>query len=104
MYFRGTNLIFYVKLELADYLTQISNNFLHKFSSERDPSLWQVIPVIEELQTAWEDKLADSHFKLYHEGLGSSLDKLRGYYIGFDKKPVILWGLGACFQNGVLFY
>jgi hypothetical protein len=52
-----------------------------------------VIPVIEELQTAWESRLNNPRFSLYYPALSDSLNKLRKYYIKFDNKPVIVLAL-----------
>jgi hypothetical protein len=49
--------------------------------------------VIEELQTAWEDKRESERFTLYREAIRSGLGKLHKYYSRFDKKPSYILAL-----------
>jgi len=50
--------------------------------------------VIEDLQTAWEAKLADAKYALYHDAISDGLEKLKKYYSRFDQKPSFILALG----------
>ncbi|KZS86738.1 hypothetical protein SISNIDRAFT_420604 [Sistotremastrum niveocremeum HHB9708] len=65
----------------------------HLFSSDTDPTLYLLIPVIEELLTAWEDKEEVERYAEYIEGLKKSRLKVQKYYNKFDKKPAIILSL-----------
>ena len=60
------------------------------FCAEKHPSLWNTIPQIEELQSAWEDKQTNSKFVHFHNVLQDGLDKIKKYYIKFDAKSAVL--------------
>ena len=51
--------------------------------------LWRALPVIENLQTAWEAKYA-----MYHDAINDGLEKLKKYYSHFDQKPIYILALG----------
>ena len=53
-----------------------------------------MIPVLEELQTAWEAKQQDPKYALYCTALQGGLDKIRKYYNRLDQKPVYILALG----------
>jgi hypothetical protein len=53
-----------------------------------------VLPVIEELQTAWEAKCDDPKYILYCDAINDGLEKLRKYYSRFDQKPSFILALG----------
>ncbi|KAF8869823.1 hypothetical protein BD779DRAFT_1456446 [Infundibulicybe gibba] len=67
-----------------------SNDVLHYFSSDKRPSLWRALPAIEDLQTAWEDKLSDPTYSIYHPAIADGLEKLKKYYSKFDEKPAFI--------------
>jgi hypothetical protein len=52
------------------------------------------LPVIEELQTAWEAKLNNPKYALYHNAISDGLEKLKKYYSHFDQKPSFILMLG----------
>jgi hypothetical protein len=56
--------------------------------------LWRVLPALEELQTAWEEKLDDEGFVRFHPAIRDGLAKVGKYYSKLDKKPVFVMGLG----------
>ena len=56
--------------------------------------LWHALPVIENLQTAWEAKLDDDRYILYRDAIQDGLDKLKKYYSRFDQKPTFILALG----------
>lgn len=68
----------------------------HVFSAETRPCLWQAIPAIEELQTAWEKKRDDPQYRLFVDPIEDALDKIKKYYNRFDEKPWIILSLGTC--------
>ncbi|KAG6872994.1 hypothetical protein C0995_004370 [Termitomyces sp. Mi166 len=70
-----------------------SKKCLHYFSSEEHPTLYKVIPAIEALLTAWENKLEHSHYKLYSMGLCDGCTKLSRYYNYIDDKPTMVLAL-----------
>jgi hypothetical protein len=82
-------------LILGPYLPQDSRKVQHYFSSECQPTLWRVLPALEDLQTEWEKKTTDPHFELYHDAIHDGLDKLRKYYNKIDAKPSIILSLGV---------
>lgn len=55
--------------------------------------LWPVLPVIEELQTAWEVKCNNQKYDLYHAAIDDGLEKLKKYYSRFDQKPSFILAL-----------
>lgn len=57
------------------------------------PTLWRVLPAIEELQTAWEAKLNTDEYALYKQAISDGLGKLQKYYSRIDKKPVYIFSL-----------
>lgn len=85
-------------------LIQNSHDVQQLFSSERHPTLWRAIPILEELQTAWEGKRDDSRYELYREAIQDGLDKLRKYYTQFDDKPAFLLSLSKSFISNLLVF
>ncbi|KAF8890903.1 hypothetical protein BD779DRAFT_1437956 [Infundibulicybe gibba] len=77
----------------AKEILRDSNNVLHYFSSEKHPSLWCALPAIEDLQTAWENKLANEVYSIYHPAIADGLKKLKKYYSKFDEKPSFILAL-----------
>ena len=72
----------------------IPQQLLHLFSSEKRPSLWQVVPALEELQTTWEKKAKDPHYRRFHYALLDGLNKIAKYYNKLDEKPSFVLALG----------
>lgn len=56
--------------------------------------LWHALPVIEELQTAWEEKRDKPQYALYKMAINDGLAKLKKYYSRFDEKPNYILALG----------
>ena len=56
--------------------------------------LWRALPLIEDLQTAWEAKLKERRYTIYHNAIQDGLDKLKKYYSRFDQKPAFILALG----------
>jgi hypothetical protein len=73
---------------------QDSNDIQQYFSSEQLPTLWRTLPIIEQLQTAWEEKRDSDKFALYKDAINDGLRKLRKYYSRIDSKPAIILALG----------
>ena len=73
--------------------TQDSNAIQQAFSSDTLPTLWRVLPLIEDLLTAWEKKAVTARFTLLHEALEEAIEKLKKYYCKFDNIPAILLAL-----------
>ncbi|KAG2063415.1 hypothetical protein BDR04DRAFT_1038053, partial [Suillus decipiens] len=57
------------------------------------PTLWCMIPAMEELQMAWELKSENLQFALYKEAIEWGLVKIGKYYSKFDDKPVYILAL-----------
>ncbi|KAF5383745.1 hypothetical protein D9615_003755 [Tricholomella constricta] len=76
------------KMILAD-----SNRVLHQFSADKHPSLYRALPALEDLQSAWESKIEDSQFDIYHDAIRDGLAKLGKYYCRFDEKPAYILAL-----------
>ncbi|KAH7903215.1 hypothetical protein BJ138DRAFT_1020984 [Hygrophoropsis aurantiaca] len=70
-----------------------ANNIQQYFSADKHPTLWRAIPVLEELQTAWEAKHADSQYELYKPAVQAGLDKISKYYQKLDEKSVYILAL-----------
>ena len=66
----------------------------HKFSAQKQPTLWRALPVIEDLQTAWEAKCDDEKYSMYRNAINDGLEKLKKYYSRFDQKPSYILALG----------
>jgi len=56
--------------------------------------LWCALPVIENLQTAWEAKRDDDRYILYRDAIQDGLNKLKKYYSCFNQKPAFILALG----------
>lgn len=78
---------------------QDSNDIQQVFSSEDKPSLYKIIPRLEQLLTSWEDKLEDDCFAPYHEALSQGLAKIRKYYNKLDEKHVYVLALCTLFAT-----
>ena len=65
------------------------------FSAEKRPTLWWALPVIEELQTAWEAKHNNPKYLTYKTAINDGLAKLNKYYSQFDEKPTYILALGT---------
>jgi hypothetical protein len=73
---------------------QDSNKIQQAFSAEKRPTLWRALPLIEDLQTAWEKKRASVRFSRYHDAIDDGLAKLNKYYSRFDEKIAYMIALG----------
>lgn len=82
------------RLDSIRCLIEDANLIQQYFSHETKTTLWRAIPAIEELQTAWEEKLKSVTFLPYRAALRHGLDKLKKYYYKFDDKPVYVLALG----------
>jgi hypothetical protein len=87
---------------ILNNLHQDSNRVLHHFSANKHPSLYCALPALEDLQSIWEAKLEDSHFKIYHNAIKDGLAKLRKYYCRFDEKVAYILALGM--DRSILLY
>ena len=74
---------------------QDAYNHQHRFASDEKPTLYKVLPAIEELLTAWEAKTRDPRYTIFVNALDAGVGKLRKYYSRFDLKPCILINLGT---------
>ncbi len=63
------------------------------------PTLWCVLPALEELQTSWEKKRDAPRFNLYKDALSDGLEKVRKYYSWLDEKPNFVLALGKFLFN-----
>ena len=72
------------------------------FSAEQHPTLWRVVPVLEELQTSWEAKQTDPKYQLYRSAIDRGLAKIGKYYNKLDDKPVYILALGK--SNWILLH
>ena len=61
--------------------------------SQKTPTLWRIIPAIEELQTAWEKKQDLPQFAAYRTAIKDGLNKLQKYYNHIDSMPVYVLSL-----------
>jgi hypothetical protein len=52
------------------------------------------LPVIEDLQTAWEAKRDNEKYSMYQNAIDDGLEKLKKYYSRFDQKPSYILALG----------
>ncbi|KAM6491167.1 hypothetical protein JOM56_013406, partial [Amanita muscaria] len=76
------------KMILAD-----SNCVLHHFSADKHPGLYRALPALKVLQSAWEAKLKESRYEIYHEAIKDGLAKLMKYYCRFDEKTAYVLAL-----------
>jgi hypothetical protein len=74
---------------------QDSNQVLHHFSADKNPTLYHALPALEDLQSAWEVKLEDPQFELSHDAIKDGLAKLMKYYQKFDEKPAYILTLST---------
>lgn len=74
-------------------MCQDSNRVLHHFSADKYPGLYRALPALEDLQSAWEAKLEESRYDIYHEAIEDGLNKLNKYYCRFDEKPAYILAL-----------
>lgn len=78
---------------------QDARNVQHKFAAETIPTLYNVLPAVEELLTAWGSKIYDPCYTIFVNALEVGIDKLQKYYNWFDLKPAILINLGKLFWD-----
>ena len=71
-----------------------SNQIQQHFSSEKQPTLWRVLPALEDLQSKWEKKRRLPRFDPYKYALTDGLEKLKKYYFRLDDKPSFVLALG----------
>ncbi|KAH7903646.1 hypothetical protein BJ138DRAFT_1020308, partial [Hygrophoropsis aurantiaca] len=71
-----------------------ANQIQHYFSYQKLSTLWRVIPAVEELHTAWEEKVKADNYALYKTAIQAGLDKIGKYYCKFDKNSVYILALG----------
>ena len=57
-----------------------------------------MLPALEDLQTAWEQKRDSPRFELYKDAIEDGLGKLQKYYSCMDYKPSFVLALGL-FQH-----
>ncbi|KAI6043271.1 hypothetical protein EDC04DRAFT_2519561, partial [Pisolithus marmoratus] len=57
-----------------------ANAIQHLFSCDNQPALWDAIPALEELLTAWEEKCNSAKYMLYKLVLNFVLEKVKKYY------------------------
>ncbi|TFK64505.1 hypothetical protein BDN72DRAFT_774502, partial [Pluteus cervinus] len=69
-------------------VVEILQDILHYFSSETKPTLWRVIPAIEELFVAWSEMAMNPKLYLYHDAIDAGREKIRKWYKKFEKKDV----------------
>lgn len=72
----------------------ITTRTVQYFSSEKELTLWQALPALEELQSAWEKKRDSPWYALYKDALTNGLEKLNKYYSRLDEKPSFVLALG----------
>lgn len=72
-----------------------SNRAQQYFSAKKPPTLWRVLPAIEDLQTAWEKKRDSPRFAQYRDALSDGLANINKYYSRFDEKPSYIIALGT---------
>ena len=54
-----------------------------------------MLPALEDLQTAWEEKRDSPRFALYKDAIQDGLGKLQKYYSRMDNKPSFVLALGS---------
>jgi hypothetical protein len=54
-----------------------------------------MLPALEELRAAWEEKRDDSHYAPYKNAIQDGLDKMNKYYPRFDEKPSFVLSIGT---------
>jgi hypothetical protein len=74
---------------------------LHHFSADKHPGLYRALPALEDLQSAWESKLNDPRFDIYHDAIRDGLTKLKKYYCRFDEKPAFILALSKLYYATV---
>jgi hypothetical protein len=57
--------------------------------------LWQVIPKLKQLQSAWEKKASNPKYTIYKDGLDDGLNKIITYYTKCDNKPTNILSIGV---------
>lgn len=66
------------------------------FSSEKVPTLWQVIPKVEDLMEKWEAKRDNPAYASLSTAISAGLDKLQKYHsIYVEKKPAAIISLST---------
>ncbi|RDB16020.1 hypothetical protein Hypma_003461 [Hypsizygus marmoreus] len=83
----------------ASKILEDSNRIQQCFSAEKQPTLWNALPALEELQTAWEEKRDDPHYAPYRDALSDGLAKLNKYYSFLDEKSAFVLALVKTGRN-----
>lgn len=76
--------MFCLHLTLTSF--QDANKIQQYFSSDKAPTLWRVIPAVEDLISAWTKKAADPKYADYWPGLQAGIEKIKKYRPPLDKK------------------
>ncbi|KAF8680603.1 hypothetical protein AX14_004549 [Amanita brunnescens Koide BX004] len=83
----------WARVEDVKCILKDARNVQHKFAAESVPTLYNVLPAVEELLSAWESKITDRRYTIFVRALKAGIDKLKKYYSQFDLKPAILINL-----------
>ncbi|KAI0713358.1 hypothetical protein C8Q76DRAFT_581011, partial [Earliella scabrosa] len=76
----------------ADILAD-ANRYQQICSTTHAPTLHQVIPALETLQSRWEAKRADPKYEWFHPALDKGLEKLTKYYKRLDNARAYILAL-----------
>ena len=68
-------------------------------SSNRSPTLHQVIPVLETLCSRWERRLEDPEFDIFHDTIRLGLEKLNKYYKRLDNTDAYILAMHLLFHS-----
>ena len=77
----------------TDVHLQDADKYHQLFSSDKAPTLYHVIPVLEALCARWEKKLMDLKYSVFHPALQAGIDKLDKYYAKLDNTDVYILAL-----------
>ncbi|KAG2037929.1 hypothetical protein BDR03DRAFT_817583, partial [Suillus americanus] len=82
------------QLSLLHKVLQEPANATQSFSSSKDPTVWQAIPVLEFLQQSWQNMAADDKFSSVADALHAGLKNLGKWSQKTDKTDVYFICLG----------
>ena len=83
-----------VRLNLHSNYPQETHQAQHSFSSEKTPTVWKMIPILEALQENWEIMRQMPKFEKVEHSITKGLEKLQKWYVATDQSDMSFICLG----------
>ena len=70
-----------------------------RFSSETEPTVWKVLPILEAFIGQWREKASNPRYKDIKNAINAGLNTLYKYYNKTDASPVYIVSLCMSFDH-----